>query len=181
MKKLTLIATCVLASLTAWAQGTVNFANFAAGVDAPVVNSATGLRVQGPAFASQLFFGPTTAGNNINSYTPVAGVVNFQTGAGAGYFLGGNKVIPTFGTGSSVKLIVAAFSTANGADYLSARATGTTGFSLPVTVALGGGTVPPPNLTGLQGFSVAPIPEPSTIALGALGAAALLLRRRSSK
>ena len=179
MKKLTLIATCVLAGLSAWAQGTVNFANFAAGVDAPVTISATGVRVTGPAYASQLFFGPTTAGNNISAYTPVAGTVNFQSGAGAGYFLGGNKVIPGFGTGASVKLIVAAFSTANGADYLSARATGTTGISLPVTVSLGGGVVAPPNMTGLAGFGVAPVPEPSTIALGVLGAAALLLRRRS--
>lgn len=177
MKKLTLIATFVLAGLTAWAQGTVNFANFGTGVDAAVTNGGTGLRVTGPAFASQLFFAAPTAGNLISAYTPVAGTVNFQTGAGAGYFLGGNKAIPGFGTGASVKLIIAAFATANGADYqTAAAAAGNTGYSLPVTVTLGGGAVPPPNLVGAQGFAT--VPEPSTIALGLLGAAGLLLRRR---
>lgn len=45
----------------------------------------------------------------------------------------------------------------------------------------GGGSPPglPVPLTGLTGFRLNPIPEPSTILLGLIGAAALLLRRRS--
>ena len=47
--------------------------------------------------------------------------------------------------------------------------------SSEVTVVLGGGLTVPPNLDGLQGMW---IPEPSTVALVALGAGAFLLRRR---
>jgi len=47
-----------------------------------------------------------------------------------------------------------------------------------------GGTIPgqqpitPPNLAGLTSFNIAPVPEPSVVALGVLGLGALLLRRR---
>jgi hypothetical protein len=38
----------------------------------------------------------------------------------------------------------------------------------------------PPGMTGLQSFNLTVVPEPSVIALGALGLGALLLRRRKS-
>jgi len=43
---------------------------------------------------------------------------------------------------------------------------------------LGGGTVLPPTLRGLQSFQLYIVPEPSTIALGILGAGCLFLLRR---
>jgi hypothetical protein len=44
---------------------------------------------------------------------------------------------------------------------------------------LGGGTFQPPSPTGLESFSlIAAVPEPSTIALGVIGASALLFRRK---
>jgi len=47
------------------------------------------------------------------------------------------------------------------------------------TVAsIGGSSNPAPNLVGLQSFSIYIIPEPSTMALAGLGAAALLIFRR---
>jgi len=49
--------------------------------------------------------------------------------------------------------------------------------------ALGGTDTPPatpPNLIGLTSFNLAIVPEPSLIALGALGLGALLLRRRKA-
>jgi len=54
------------------------------------------------------------------------------------------------------------------------------GESLPFTVSdqLGGGVVLPPTLAGLQSFQLHTVPEPSVIALGALGAGCLLLLRR---
>jgi hypothetical protein len=45
----------------------------------------------------------------------------------------------------------------------------------------GGGTpITPPEMRGWQSFNVSQVPEPSVIALGALGLGALLLRRRKS-
>jgi hypothetical protein len=59
------------------------------------------------------------------------------------------------------------------------------GESAPVNIAGLGGVnpttgaiVPTPDLSGLQSFNLRVVPEPSTIALGVLGAAALLYRRR---
>jgi hypothetical protein len=52
------------------------------------------------------------------------------------------------------------------------------GSSNPLTVILGGGTILPPDMIGLQIFQIVAIPEPSIIALGVLSAAALLSHRR---
>jgi len=55
----------------------------------------------------------------------------------------------------------------------------TRGSSADIVISgLGGGQLPPSNLTGLTGFNAVTVPEPSTIVLGVLGAAALLFRRR---
>jgi hypothetical protein len=59
------------------------------------------------------------------------------------------------------------------------------GQSAPLSLTLGGTPVGgglagfPATLENLQGFTMTMVPEPSTIALGLLGAAALLLRRRN--
>jgi hypothetical protein len=47
-----------------------------------------------------------------------------------------------------------------------------------VNAGLGGGTGTPPNLVGLESFQLFIVPEPSTIALGVLGAGCLFLLRR---
>jgi hypothetical protein len=57
------------------------------------------------------------------------------------------------------------------------------GFSPTGNVTLGGGSLPVPDLPGgpgeIQSFSmVTPTPEPSTIALGVMGASAFLIRLR---
>jgi len=83
-------------------------------------------------------------------------------------------------------LVVRAWDNTTGATYDAATLKGASAaFSNPT----GGGTTPPPSLTGLQSFSLAGsgpagpgpvpvVPEPATIALGVLGAAALLFRVR---
>ena len=67
----------------------------------------------------------------------------------------------------------------NGATYEASLIRGSSG---PVTITALGGVGAPPSLpadlVGLSGFTLTAIPEPSTIALAALGAAALLFRRR---
>jgi hypothetical protein len=50
--------------------------------------------------------------------------------------------------------------------------------SFVVSDQLGGGVVLPPTLKGLESFQLYVVPEPSVIALGALGAGCLLLLRR---
>jgi len=49
-------------------------------------------------------------------------------------------------------------------------------FVFTAPLALGGGT--PPLTTGIRSFNLTVVPEPSLIALGALGLGALLFRRR---
>ena len=82
------------------------------------------------------------------------------------------------GAPSSVTLVFRAWQTSFGS-YDASIAANVGGTSSPFTITLGGGTLTPANLTGLTtGFTYQQIPEPSTIALGLLGAAALLIRRR---
>jgi hypothetical protein len=124
------------------------------------------------------------------SLVAVTPTATFATGASAGYFFGGQHTIPTVGTGSAASVQVrvwnAAFATwdAAFAAYTAGDATAKIGksnvFNSP---ALGGGALPAPNMVGLTGFQLttSAVPEPSVLALGALGAAALLIRRRRNK
>jgi hypothetical protein len=70
-----------------------------------------------------------------------------------------------------------AWEAAKGASYEAAVAGGGIyGSSLPVSLALSNPPAAPTDMVGLAAFSL--VPEPSTMALGVLGVAALLLRRR---
>ena len=165
MKKLLLAALCVAATLSASAQGTVNFANIGAGVSAPV-SGPGGLL--GAGFTAQL---QLADGTNVGDPAPF--LAN-------GLFSGGSRVIPGVAGGSAATLQVFV-SNADGS------ITGTSG-QVTVTLANPNATpVPetPAALAGLSAFTVAAgavappvIPEPSTIALALLGGAALLFRRR---
>ena len=79
--------------------------------------------------------------------------------------------VPGVGTSQTATLQLRAFL---GDDFSSALARG---FSSTIDVVLGGDPADPTALVGLSSFFVV-IPEPSTIALGVLGLAALVLRRR---
>lgn len=179
MKKLA-IALCLTATvLTAMGQGTVQFNNrlTAVGINAPVTYMGAG--VEGPAFVGQLFV------DNGGSYEPIGTPVDFRTGVAAGYVNGGEVAIASIAPGNSATLVLRAWNSAAGSDWSTASSSpaGIVGESNPVTVSLGGeipGAPPAPaaNLVGLQAFSLVAVPEPSTIALGVLGLAALALRRR---
>jgi hypothetical protein len=117
--------------------------------------------------------------------------------AGAGYFIGSSPAndpgIPGTGTAgtATATLALAAWYSNQGQYPTLASAEGTPGvpygWSPLFTVGSLGNTGSPPNtppnLTGLQSFSLvtSPTPEPGTIALGVMGAAAFLARRRTSK
>jgi hypothetical protein len=99
--------------------------------------------------------------------------------AGSWGISGGTVTVAGLAAGTVGYFEVAGW-TGNAASY--AQATGDAGF----TTVFGGNTggsgsppAPPVNLTGWSGnLNLTPVPEPTTIALGGLGAAALLLFRR---
>lgn len=107
----------------------------------------------------------------------------FKTSTPAGmYYLNQQDiVVPGSSPGDTASLMMLAFSTSAGS-YEAAKAGLDTlwGESAPFTIILGGGSLPPSNLAGLQGFTLQGgviVPEPSTLALAMLGAAGLLLKR----
>jgi hypothetical protein len=98
----------------------------------------------------------------------------------------GANGIASFGTPSeAVTVAIAAWNNKGGQDATLAAAeadpTGAWGFSNTANTTTGGGSAGSPTglPTSLESFSLAtPTPEPSTIALGVIGASALLFRRK---
>lgn len=177
MKKILFIAALLAAAAGAQAQGTVAFSNKSAAVDAPVFDIGGTTRISDPNIVAAIFLGDVQEG----------AVAPFRAtpAAAAGYWNPGTdsaRTIAGAAAGSTVTLTVRAWDSTKGATYAAAVAAGGKyGQSDPFSVTLGGqGPSGPPatpaDLSGLKSFSL--VPEPSTIALGALGAAALLLRRR---
>lgn len=192
MKKLlTAVAllTATFAAMAATPGGTVQFSNLGSfiGTAAPVYLDAIG----GTKLGANDFFAQLYAGPSADSLSPVGVPVLFKssasTGLGTGLFDGGIIGIDSVLQGAPATLKVAAWDGKGGANsYDKALAAGNAaGFSGIITVVTGQPTdVSPPgfpgNMVGLQPWfvSASVIPEPTTIALGLLGAAGLLLRRR---
>jgi len=132
---------------------------------------------------------PTAVANDVATGTPVT-TLPFGTGANAGgWDFSGTlfQFVPGIASGTAVYVELAAWSTADGATSYSQAlsqqvAAGTSGASTGTTVLGGGGSPPatPGTLAGigLQDFQLSTIPEPSTIALGVIGASTFLLRLR---
>jgi len=177
MKKLLVTLAAVLLSVSTFAQnlGQIvvknNGITDAAGnsYNAPITGDTTGGQ-------GQLFL--VGAGGALTALTPIT---TFRTGAAAPYLSAVTVDVPGTTPGGSATFVLKAW--VGGASY--DAATSTRGQSAQFTVANLGGTpasgppITPPSLNGLQSFALTPVvPEPSTIALGVLGAAALLIRRR---
>jgi len=192
MKKLLTAAVLLAAGLVAYSQGTIGTVNFnnrtASGVDAKIVD-ASGAGLSGTDWFAQLYFAPGASAAE-SSLTAVAlPPVNFRIGAAAGYVAVGqlgSRDLTGVAPGGDATVQIRAWNAAAGATYevASAAANGIFGKSNLVNVKAGGGGAPPgppTDLIGLQGFAVsgAVIPEPTTIALGLLGAGLLFLRRRN--
>lgn len=177
MKRLLLASAFVAAAATAMAQGTVKFSNYSTvdGINAPVF--APGGVKLGSAYLGQLYAGPTA-----DSLTPVGIGTGFKdaAGVGSGYIIGGTATIGNVAPGATAFIQLRAWEAAGGTSYEAAQASGKMfGSSTTLQIVTGGGGSPPAvpaPLTGLASFTL--VPEPSTLALGVLGAAALLLRRR---
>jgi len=166
MKKLIIAMAAVLVSVSAFGQGAVTFNNRVVGVvDAKVTFVGTTTGVSGAGYEAQLFGGAKgTAEAGLAALNPKT---TFRTGAGAGYVSPPATAVEIAGVtpGTDAALQMRVF--LNGS---------LVGKSSVFNNATGGGTLPPANLTGLTAFTV--VPEPSTIALGVIGAAALFLIRR---
>ena len=172
MKKLIIALTAIVITASAYAQGTVQFNNRIVGTVDALVKDSTGAGVSA-GFTAQLYASATASGTLV----AVPGTTTFRTGAAAGYVNAIDVAIPGIAGGAQATIVMRAF---NGATYETSTIRGS---SAPITIALGGGGSPPAPaaaLANMVGFTVAGtvIPEPSTIALGTLGLAMLLIRRR---
>jgi len=171
MKKLILTVAAVMVSVAAFAQGQITFNNRVTGVVDARVTFADGANAGqgvGVGYTAQLFGGADAA--NLTALNPST---TFRTSSAAaqGYVNGVVVDVPGIAPGLNATVVMRVFDSANAQ----------VGQSTPISITLGGGTLPPANLTGMQAFTVGGvvvIPEPSTIALAALGVGALLLRRR---
>ncbi|MCI0538259.1 MAG: PEP-CTERM sorting domain-containing protein [Verrucomicrobiales bacterium] len=174
MKKLILAVAAVMVSVAAFAQGQITFNNRVAGVVDARVTFADGANIGqgvGAGYTAQLFGGPD--GTAAAALTALSPNTTFRTSSAAaqGYVNGVVVDVPGIAPGLKASIQMRVFDSGNLQ----------VGQSAPISITLGGGTLPPANLEGLQAFTVSGgvvIPEPSTIALAALGVGALLLRRR---
>lgn len=172
MKKLLVAIAAMLVAAATYGQGAVSFNTHVLGsVEAPVTlatDNATGAGTI-PGLTAALF---TVSGD---TFTMVPGsTTTFRTGAAAKY-VQPIDVIFAGNTGQPVDLVMRVWS---GADFDSAKQTGTFGESAVFTVTPLAPPNAPANLTTLNAFTVTTVPEPTTIALGVLGLGALLIRRR---
>lgn len=182
MKKLFVTILCSVAALTGWTQGTVNFANVGAGVNAPVREDNGTTLLAGVAYQAVLYFA-LGADQPLGNLQPL---LSTQTAfsavaAQAGYFLGGAKGVTGTASGDTITVQIRAWRASDGASYdVAANTVGAhVGKGNLINVKLGGGATPTPNMVGITPFNLmVVIPEPSTIALGLLGAGLLLFRRR---
>lgn len=193
MKKLLLVGVTLatVASLSAWAQGTVSFNNrISSTVNAQITLQGGGLP-DGATFSAQLWAGP-----DAGSLVAIGSPTPFRTGAAAGFWTGATLSIPGVGAGQIAVMQARAWFNGGGtyATYQSAVAAGQLAgesglFNISLGGDPGGGGLPivTPNILGnadngtglpenMSAFVL--VPEPSTIALGVLGLAGLLFLRR---
>lgn len=197
MKKLLLVGSVLLVAVGVYGQGTIVFNNRVTGsvvariwgsdpanptllktgntaADFPAgTQTYGGPALDGPQWVAQLYGGPL--GTADASLLPITPATTFRTGTAAGFINGITVAIPGVLEAQRARLQVRVFDNTGGATYATSlnRGASLSFDSLPL-----GGLAPPPNMVGLTGFNVAVVPEPSTIALGALGTLFFLIRRR---
>lgn len=192
MKKLLAIAVLGLTAVSGWAQGVVQFQN--AGLTFPTTadrlvysDRVGGTGLLGTNYAAALFYAPG-AGANLDGATSgtQAGAVAFfrvLTSASKGIWLnpaaaGNTRILDGIAGGATATLQVRVWDTTKYASFGAAFAAGEYGRSASFDwKAPNAGDPPNANyMDGLRAFAL--VPEPSTIALGILGAASLLALRR---
>jgi hypothetical protein len=186
MKKLAALLCLGALATGAFAQGTVTFNNNPATLMSATIGGNTAATAAGA--AGSYYYGLLT------SLTGAAGSFTFSgvygtNNAAAGRFTGGTATLASIAPGTAFSFEVAGWSASLGAtfdpNWLTTAPNGLFGLSGVGTATAGGGTPPaPPGIifgaTGLtSGFNMtSPVPEPTSMALAGLGAAALLIFRR---
>jgi hypothetical protein len=190
MKKLLLISTLAVAStLSSFGQGHVGFANTSTSPVRRADGTAVPTGLSGGTYLAELLYavdGATTDAREFgNVATRVGATTTFNTPT-AGVFNGGGRTITSITPPGGFGMFqVRVWDTRAGADYAAALASGNSayqaGYSAVVRVDTADSTaspLPPAASLGLASFTLSPIPEPSVVALGLLGAGALLMLRR---
>jgi hypothetical protein len=188
MKKLAAVLCLSALTTGAFAQGLINFANS----PATLVSANIGGNVAAiNGTAGSYYFGLLTSATGTAGSFSFAGVYGTNiNNASGGRFSGGNGVqVPNWAPGATMFYEIAGWSGSLGATFnpswlttppssgvfgISASASGVAGGgpnSLPPLVPFGGTGIP-------SGFTLQPTPEPTSMALAGLGAAALLIFRR---
>ena len=176
----TLLLGCVVASWaassSAHAQGTLNFATRITGsVDARVLYDGVPVTSQ---YLGQLYL-QSEGGSLAFLGSPVP--FRDTPAAAQGYITsGGTREVPGVLAGGTAQVGLLAWDSRLGETYNEAMAKGMGGYgqSDSIRVTLGGDTLPPGNLVGLQGFNLTMlIPEPGAPALLLLGVAVVGISR----
>jgi hypothetical protein len=169
MKRITLTMALGAVSLSVFGQGTLDFANGAPGLNAPVMDS-DGTKLSGSRWAADLYWAPGTVTDS--TVLMALGAPASFSAMAPGYFFGGSRTIPGQGNGAVITAQIRVWDVTQGGTwpFVWAVPGGHVGESVLFQVTL---TTPPNTpaiLTGLNGhsFSAVPIliPEPSMLALG---------------
>ena len=186
MNKFAYLVVASALAVSAFGQGQINLNNRGLAL----VNDASGKPLTGTTFVAQVWYG-ASASTLTSSFAPSPFRASTTTYPGSWNpaATGGPGAIATltgFAPGSTVTMQVAVWDSALagvGAAQALSKTAGT-GLSETFTYAIPADPLAiPGGMGGLKSFNLAAgggpvVPEPTTIALGALGAAALLLRRR---
>jgi len=188
MKKLAILAALTLMSLSATClaqKATVNLNNFDSNM-AITLNGA-------PVGIDQNIFVQVLGGTSATSMSPLAATDGttkvFPINQVPGFFDGGVGVVPGVAAGGNGFFQVQAWQGAPGnpGTFAASKITGSSAVFPNKVGSWNDAAVPQPPPTGEQlvipgvialGGGIPGVPEPSTIALGLLGAGALLIRRR---
>lgn len=172
MKKFVFALGIGAACATAVGQGTLNFANGGPGLEAKVTDSA-GVGLAGSGWNADLWWAPGVVTDS-TLLTELGQPAIFSTvPSQAGFFFGGPRTIPT--TPGVITAQVRVWD--NHVIFDGEMIPTQIGESIlfQVSLADSNGTPPgiPTTMTGLNGhpWSVAPVPEPSTLALAGVGVA----------
>ena len=209
MKKIIVSTLLAMAAVASFAQGTINVGSGITSTRFPIygpqvgsegiqtVGSSslsapagstvyTGGLLSGARYAIEFWAGPSSA-TDFSGLTLIT-ATTFRTGATAtslpnGITLTTASAVPGVPAGLTAKLGVRVWDTQSGATFALASVRGAGALFLSAGLGGidgGGNPVLSPNWVG-QSFSIAAVPEPTSMALAGIGAASLLIFRRRNK